>query len=170
MRGKIMEKMQIREFEPGDFPAVADIYLQGIATGQATFQTQGKDWPEWDASYHQACRLVAVGGDSLLGWAALSSVSSRAVYAGVAEVSIYLDASARGQGIGHSLLAELIRCSEEAGFWTLQAAIFPENTASVALHHKNGFRTVGYREKLGQLHGVWRDSVFLERRSRTVAW
>jgi L-amino acid N-acyltransferase YncA len=176
---KGMESIQIREFVPGDFPKIADIYLQGIATGQATFQTQGKDWPEWDASYLQDCRLVAtrgdklqgdtLGSDKLLGWAALSSVSSRAVYSGVAEVSIYLDAGARGQGIGHRLLEALIQASEEAGLWTLQAGIFPENSASVALHHKNGFRTVGLREKLGQLHGVWRDVVLLERRSRKLA-
>ena len=151
------------------YPEVNSIYLEGIATGHATFQTAGKSWEEWDAGHIASCRIAAVQNGILLGWAALSAVSSRCVYAGVAEVSIYLSAESRGQGIGSLLMDRLISESESAGIWMLQAGIFPENEASIALHKKAGFRTVGYRERIGQMHtGEWRDTLLLERRSENV--
>ncbi len=155
---------------PADWPAVRAIYEEGIATGNATFETAAPEWPAWDAARLPCCRLVAQRGTTrrgrrVLGWAALSPVSSRAVYRGVAEVSIYVAAAARGQGVGRLLMGGLVAASEEAGLWTLQAGIFPENAASLALHRAFGFRVVGRRERLGQLHGVWRDALLLERRS-----
>jgi L-amino acid N-acyltransferase YncA len=124
------------------------------------------EWPEWDAAHRDDCRLVARRTGQVVGWAALSPVSRRCVYGGVAEVSVYVAESARGQGIGRALLSALIDASEAAGIWTLQAGIFPENEASVRLHKSCGFRVVGRRERIGQLHGVWRDTLLLERRSR----
>lgn len=154
---------------PTDWEQVRTIYLQGIVTGLATFEQSAPDWPAWDAARLTAPRLVARKDDgSLAGWAALSPVSSRCVYGGVAEVSVYVAESQRGRGVGLALLNALIEQSETAGLWTLQAGIFPENTASVALHHRCGFRTVGRREKLGQLDGQWRDVLLLERRSPIV--
>ena len=150
---------------PADWPEVSAIYTEGIATGQATFQTTVPAWEEWDAGHLADCRLVVREGPEIAGWAALSPVSRRYVYRGVAEVSIYIAARSRGRGIGRELLAELIRASEEAGIWTLQAGIFPENAASVRLHQRCGFRIAGTRERLGELHGVWRDVLLLERRS-----
>ncbi|MBP6016937.1 MAG: N-acetyltransferase [Candidatus Promineofilum sp.] len=150
-----------------DWPAVRTIYEEGIATGQATFETAAPEWAAWDAARLTAGRLVA-RRHGVVGWAALSPVSSRAVYCGVAEVSIYVAATVRGQGIGRALLAALIESSETAGLWTLQAGIFPENEASVALHLACGFRIVGRRERLGLHHGLWRDSLLLERRSSRV--
>ena len=151
-----------------DWAAVRAIYEDGIATGNATFQSEAPAWDAWDAGHLKACRLVAVESDAVLGWAALSAVSSRCVYVGVGEVSVYVSASARGKGVGRQLLAELIAQSERNGFWTLQAGIFPENTASVALHERCGFRVVGRRERLGKVNGRWRDVLLLERRSTTV--
>ena len=152
-----------------DWPLVRAIYLEGIATGNATFEQGVPEWEKWDAGHLPAARIVArANGGGILGWAALSVVSSRCVYAGVAEVSIYVTASARGQGVGTQLLARLIADSEAAGIWTLQAGIFPENGASIALHQRAGFRIVGRRERLGQMNGRWRDVALLERRS-TVA-
>jgi L-amino acid N-acyltransferase YncA len=154
---------------PSDWEQVRLIYLQGIATRLATFEQTVPEWPTWDAARLPAPRLAARSdAGSLAGWAALSPVSSRCVYAGVAEVSVYVAADQRGRGVGLALLTALIEQSEAAGLWTLQAGIFPENTVSVALHHRCGFRTVGYREKLGQLDGEWRDVLLLERRSRIV--
>jgi L-amino acid N-acyltransferase YncA len=154
---------------PSDWEQVRAIYLQGIATRLATFEQGAPEWPIWDAARLPAPRLVARSDDgSLAGWAALSPVSSRCVYAGVAEVSVYIAEDQRGRGVGLALLTALIEQSEAAGVWTLQAGIFPENTASVALHHSCGFRMVGRREKLGQLDGEWRDVLLLERRSRVV--
>ncbi len=154
---------------PSDWEQVRTIYLQGIATGLATFEQSAPDWPAWDAARLPAPRLVVRREDgSLAGWAALSPVSSRCVYGGVAEVSVYAAESQRGRGVGFALLNALIEQSEAAGLWTLQAGIFPENAASVALHHRCGFRTVGRREKLGQLDGQWRDVLLLERRSPIV--
>lgn len=150
---------------PADWPAVRAIYEEGITTGNATFETAAPEWPAWDAARLPCCRLVARRGRRVLGWAALSPVSSRAVYRGVAEVSIYVAAAARGQGVGRLLMGGLVAASEEAGLWTLQAGIFPENAASLALHRALGFRVVGRRERLGLLHGVWRDALLLERRS-----
>ena len=153
---------------PQDWDAVCAIYLEGIATRNATFEQSAPDWQAWDRGHLQCCRLVARIGGEVLGWTALTPVSSRQVYAGVAEFSIYVAERARGRGLGTALLKALIEASEREGIWTLQSGIFPENTASVALHHRCGFRTVGCREKLGQLNGIWRDVLLLERRSRTV--
>ncbi len=154
--------------QPGDWPQVREIYLQGIGTGDATFETAAPDWPAWDAAHVPACRLVARGGDAILGWAALSRVSLRPAYSGVAEVSVYVATAARGQGIGQALLCRLVEESEREGFWTLQASIFPENPASLRLHASCGFREVGRRERIGRLHGRWRDTLLLERRSQVV--
>lgn len=149
----------------GDWEQVRTIYLQGIATRNATFETEAPSREKWDASHLPGLRLVARGGDRVLGWAALSPVSGRCVYAGVAEVSVYVGASSRQQGVGRALLEKLIALSEEHGIWTLQAGVFPENHASLALCRKCGFREVGRRERLGKLDGVWRDVLLLERRS-----
>lgn len=151
-----------------DWTAVREIYAQGIATGNATFETVLPVWAQWDAAHHKHCRLIARDGESILGWAALSPVSSRRVYAGLAEVSIYVADGARGGGVGKALLKSLIEQSEKHRIWTLQAGIFPENVASIALHKSCGFREVGVRRRLGQLAGVWRDVVLLERRSSCV--
>lgn len=158
----------IEPMQAADWPQVRAIYLEGIATGQATFETEAPEWEAWDDKHRPDCRLVARSGDVILGWAALTPVSSRCVYAGVAEESIYIAAAARGQGVGKILLARLVAESEAAGLWTLQAGIFPENTASIALHKICGFREVGRRERIGQMNGVWRDTVFMERRSLVV--
>jgi L-amino acid N-acyltransferase YncA len=148
------------------WPSVERIYLEGIATGNATFETESPGWENWDAKHHQHSRLVALEGGSLLGWAALSPVSQRRVYAGVAEVSIYVAEAARGKGVGRALLAALVEQAERNGIWTLQAGIFPENRASISLHKACGFREVGVRERIGRLRGVWRDVVLMERRGR----
>jgi L-amino acid N-acyltransferase YncA len=158
----------LRPLQPDDWPAVRSIYQEGIATGNATFEKDAPEWAEWDAKHMQAARLAAVAGGRVVGWAALSPVSDRCVYAGVAEVSVYVAAEARGRGVGAALLAALIRASEAAGIWTLQTRIFPENEASLALHRKNGFRMIGRLERLGKMGERWRDVAFLERRSRTV--
>ncbi len=152
----------------GDAEAILRIYGEGLAAGAATFETSTPDWEEWDEEHVTECRLVARDGDEVLGWAALTPVSDRCVYGGVAELGVYVAASARGKGIGKALLTALAEESENAGYWTLQAGIFADNTASIALHHACGFRTVGRREKLGQLHGVWHDVLLLERRSDKV--
>jgi L-amino acid N-acyltransferase YncA len=159
---------QIIAMSNEDWPAVRDIYAEGIATGNATFETVVPDWAKWDTAHHRECRLLAKDGHAILGWAALSPVSSRQVYAGVAEVSIYVAGSARGRGVGKALLKALIEASERRGIWTLQAGIFPENVASIRLHKSCGFREVGVRQRVGQLAGVWRDVCLLERRSRSV--
>jgi L-amino acid N-acyltransferase YncA len=150
---------------PEDWEAVRSIYLQGIATGNATFATSAPDWDEWNATHLPFCRLVARSGAELLGWAALSPYSRRQVYAGVAEIGIYIAEQARGRGIGTALMAALIAESEQNGIWTLQAGIFPENEASVALHQRFGFRVVGVRERIGRMNGLWRDVILMERRS-----
>jgi L-amino acid N-acyltransferase YncA len=155
----------IRNFRRADFDAVQRIYRQGIESGNATFQTAPPEWSAWDAAMLKACRLVAEEEGEVIGWAALSPVSSRCVYAGVAEVSIYVAAGGRGRGVGHALLSSLIAASEVVGIWTLEAGIFPENRESVALHERNGFRVVGVRERLGKMGQRWRDVVLLERRS-----
>ncbi|AQS37973.1 sortase-like acyltransferase [Shewanella psychrophila] len=157
---------QIREFVEGDFEQVQKIYLQGIKTGNATFEKKTKSWPEWDEAMLKGCRIVAERSGGLIGWAALSSISNRAVYAGVAEVSIYISSSAKGLGVGTSLLLELIKLSEVAGFWSLQAGIFPENEASLHIHKKCGFTVLGTRDRLGKMDGIWRDVTLLERRSQ----
>lgn len=160
--------MQITVLLPEHWPFVKTIYEQGIATGNATFQTSAPSWEEWDRGHLSHSRLVAVDNNAVAGWAALTPVSGRCVYAGVAEVSVYIDPRYRGQGVGQLLLGALVAESEANGIWTLQAGIFPENEASVHIHKKCGFRLIGYREKIGQQHGIWRDTVLLERRSQKV--
>lgn len=147
------------------WPAVRAIYESGIATGNATFQTETPSWEQWNASHLQSCRLVALANDAVVGWAALTPVSQRAVYAGVCEVSVYVADDWRGKGTGRGLLEALVACSEADGRWTLQAGIFPENQHSVALHLRAGFRVLGRRERVGRLHDRWRDVLLLERRS-----
>jgi phosphinothricin acetyltransferase len=160
--------VKIRAMAAADWDAVRAVYSEGIATGNATFETEPPDWSRWDAAHRGEGRLVACDDSGVIGFAALSPVSARKVYAGVAEVSVYVAARARGRGVGAALLAELVRRSEASGVWTLQAGIFPENRASLALHERFGFRAVGIRERIGQRDGRWRDVVLLERRSRTV--
>lgn len=149
-------------------PEVLAIYQAGLDTGNASFETQAPDWPRWNASHLPAHRFVATEGDRVLGWVAISPTSARPVYAGVAELSIYIAPAAQGQGIAAALLRALIDSTEAAGIWTLQTGIFPENTASLALHQRAGFRVVGMRDRIGQHHGRWRDVTFLERRSPEV--
>lgn len=160
--------MRIEPMLASDWPAVRQIYADGIATGNATFETTVPDWEVWNEKQLAEPRLVAREDGRVVGWAALSRVSPRGVYRGVCEVSIYVAAEARGRGKGRLLLAELIRQSEAAGIWTLQASIFPENEASVGLHQRHGFRIVGRRERIGQRDGIWRDTLLLERRSGVV--
>lgn len=147
---------------------VRAIYREGIATGNATFEKSAPEWEKWDKEHLRACRLVARAGREVLGWAALTPVSGRCVYAGVAEVSVYVAGRARGGGIGLALLSALVSASEREGLWTLQAGIFPENAASIELHKRAGFRILGTRERLGCLDGRWRDVVLMERRSATA--
>lgn len=151
-----------------DWPAVREIYMAGIATGQATFQTEAPEWTAWNEGHLEKCRLTARLGDQVAGWVALSLGSKRPCYAGVAEVSIYISPDNRGQGIGDQLMKAVIAESEQHGIWTLWSSVFPENLASIRLHLRNGFREVGRRERIAQLQGKWRDTVVLERRSRSV--
>jgi len=165
--------MHIQPLMAAHWPQVRAIYEQGMATGNATFTTAAPTWEAWDRDHLPHSRLVAVddgygGSGEVLGWAALSPVSGRCVYGGVAEVSVYVAGAARGRGVGRQLLAALVAESEANGIWTLQAGIFPENTTSVSMHAGAGFREVGRRERIGQLHGVWRDTLLLERRSAVV--
>jgi L-amino acid N-acyltransferase YncA len=159
--------MEIRDLRPGDWPEVAAIYEDGIRTGNATFETGVPSWEDWDAA-HGEHRLVAELDGKTAGWAALSPTSDRSCYRGVVENSVYVAAWARGRGVGRALLEELIVRSEAAGIWTLRAGIFPENKASVRLHMVCGFRLVGVHERLGEIDGVWRDVLLLERRSEVV--
>jgi phosphinothricin acetyltransferase len=151
-----------------DWPEVRRIYCEGIATGNATFDLEAPSWAEWDEGTHKHSRLVARDSAGLSGWAVLKRHSKRKCYAGVAETSIYIAESARGRGVGRELLTALIESAEQAGMWTLLAGIFPENEASLRLHRSLGFRDVGRNERIGQLHGVWRDTLRLERRSTIV--
>jgi phosphinothricin acetyltransferase len=160
--------LTIEPMTPGDWGAVRAIYLKGIATGNATFETEAPSWETWDKGRRADCRLVVRAEGRVVGWAALSPVSSRPAYAGVAEVSLYVESQARGQGVGKTLMMTVIEASERAGIWTLQGAIFPENAASLALVKKCGFREVGRRERIGRMNGVWRDTILVERRSRVV--
>ena len=192
--------MTITNLLAGHWPAVKAIYEEGIATGNATFQTEAPEWADWDAAHLPHSRLVALcepvqaasyglgpvtsagqepvasagqepvassEAGRVVGWAALSPVSARAVYAGVAEVSVYIAGGQRGRKIGECLLAQLIAESEQHGIWTLQASIFPENISSLRIHARCGFRQVGYRERIGQMNGVWRDTILVERRAAT---
>ena len=153
---------------PGDWPRVRQIYLEGIATGNATFETEAPLWEQWDHGHLLNCRFVAHDHVAVLGWAALSPVSSRRVYAGVTEVSVYVAAAAQNNGVGRALLAALIESAEAAAIWTLQAGIFPENVASIHLHKSLGFREVGRRENIGKMGDRWRDVMLLERRSKVA--
>ena len=147
-----------------DWPRVAEIYAEGIATGEATFETDVPSWVEWDSSHRPDLRIVAERGGELVGWAALAPVSRRPCYAGVAEESVYVADRTRGRGVGSSLLRALVERADRAGVWTIQTSIFPENVASIELHRRCGFRVVGRRERIAQLRGVWRDTVVMERR------
>ena len=158
----------IQPMTAAHWPAVRAIFEQGIATSDATFETAAPTWEAWDAGHLEGHRLVATAGGRVVGWAALSPVSDRCAYAGVAEASVYVAADAAGRGVGRALLGRLVAGAEAAGIWTVQAGIFPENRASLALHRRCGFRTVGVRERLGRLDGRWRDVVLLERRSPLV--
>lgn len=162
------DTIHITEMLPDDWGQVSLIYKQGIDTGNATFQQTIPSWEEWDKSHLPFCRLVAQLSNEVVGWASLSKVSDRCVYGGVAEVSIYVSAFHSGKKVGTGLMQRLIKESERKGLWTLQAGIFPENSASIKLHENNGFRIVGRREKIGKMNGVWRDTLLLERRSMVV--
>ncbi|MES2374487.1 MAG: N-acetyltransferase family protein [Bacteroidota bacterium] len=147
---------------------VKKIHQEGIATGIATFETDSPSWEEWDRGHLPYARFVATEGEKVLGWAALTPISSRCVYAGVAEVSVYVSSDARAKGVGKALLLELVKDSEQHQLWTLQAGIISDNKASIALHEKVGFRIVGVREKLGQYKSIWHDVVLMERRSNKI--
>lgn len=162
-----MQTVTIRAMRPGDWPAVEAIYAAGLAGGNASFETASPSWEQFDAGKLRDHRFVAVDGGRVVGWVAASPVSTRDVYAGVVEHSVYVDPAHSGRGIGAGLLQAFITSTEAAGIWTIQSSIFPENTASLALHHRAGFRTIGTRERIAQHHGTWRDTVLVERRSRT---
>ena len=157
----------VRELRTEDWPSVRAIYEEGIRSGDATFETEAPSWDAWDAA-HPDLRLVSVRDGEVVGWAALSPFSSRCCYRGVGEVSVYISEEARGRGVGRALLERLVDRSEQRGYWTLTAGIFPENEASLRLHGACGFREVGVHERLGESNGVWRDVVWLERRSEAV--
>jgi L-amino acid N-acyltransferase YncA len=159
----------LRPMERADWTRVAEIYREGIASGDATFETAVPDWESWDAARRTDARIVATVEGTVLGFAALSPTSRRPAYAGVGEVMVYVAASARGRGVGSLLMSELVRAAEAAGIWTLQASIFPENVASIRAHERAGFRVIGRRERIGRFHdGRWRDTVLMERRSDLV--
>jgi phosphinothricin acetyltransferase len=157
--------MEIRAMARGDWQAVEAIYAEGIATRQATFETTTPTWAEFDTGRLPGHRLVAIDGDRVVGWAAVSPTSARECYAGVVEHSVYVSSNARGRGVGRALMEALVSSTDEAGIWTIQTSIFPENEASVALHERVGFRVVGRRERIAQLDGQWRDTLLLERRA-----
>jgi phosphinothricin acetyltransferase len=157
--------IEIRDLRPGDWPEVAKIFAEGIAGGNATFEIEPPSWDAWDASHLHEHRFVATEDQRVVGWAALAPVSRRACYRGVVEESIYVTTKRHGRGIGRALLERLIASAEDAGIWTIEAGMFPENKPSLALHLACGFRVVGTRERIAQLDGVWRDTILLERRS-----
>jgi phosphinothricin acetyltransferase len=161
--------MELRELRREDWPAVKAIYEQGIAGGDATFETEASSWDDWNRSHLEGHRLVALRGADVVGWAALAPVSERCVYDGVAEDSVYVADAEQGRGVGRKLLEKLIARAERCGVWTIQAGIFPENEVSIELHRRCGFRVVGVRERLGRHHGVWRDVVLMERRSEAIS-
>ena len=167
LKGRIVD-ITVGKMQDEDWATVQVIYREGVATGNATFETGTPEWEEWNKSHLPDCRLVAREDNQVVGWAALSPVSSRCVYSGVAEVSVYVAASMRGRGIGKALLQALVLESERVGVWTLQGSIFPGNVVSMALHKACGFREVGYREQIGQMNGIWRDTILVERRSKVV--
>jgi L-amino acid N-acyltransferase YncA len=160
--------ISLDKMQPNDWLAVKQIYEEGIATGLATFEQKAPGWTDWDSSHLSQGRIIAKEDGNIIGWAALTPVSGRCVYAGVAEVSIYVSGKARGKGLGKQLLQRLIEESELNNIWTLQAGIFPENKASIKIHECNGFRMVGFREKIGKMNGIWRDTILMERRSKII--
>jgi L-amino acid N-acyltransferase YncA len=160
--------LTVKTMEPADWPQVKNIYEEGIKTGNATFEKSAPQWATWDKGHLQEARIIAKENDNVLGWAALSPVSGTCVYAGVAEVSVYVASAARGKGLGKQLLQKLVEESEANNLWTLQAGIFPENIASIKIHEDCGFRVIGKRERIGKMDGVWRDTLLLERRSDKV--
>jgi L-amino acid N-acyltransferase YncA len=160
--------INIRTFGREDWHAVSAIYKQGLDTRNATFETQVPDYETWLKKFHPHLLWVAEMQNTTVGWAGLQPVSPRKVYEGVTEVTIYIDSKHTGQGIGKALMHHLIHESEKAGIWTVYASIFPENKASMTLHQSAGFREIGYREKIGQLDGIWRSTVLFERRSKIV--
>jgi L-amino acid N-acyltransferase YncA len=160
--------VSIAPLDARHWEAVRAVFQDGIEAGFATFELSPPDWPGWDAAHRPDCRLVALDGETVIGWAALSPVSARAAYAGVAEVSIYVARDHRGCGVGRLLFDALIAASEAAGIWTLQAVVFPQNAASLMLHERVGFRVVGRRERIARLRGTWQDTLLLERRSSIV--
>jgi L-amino acid N-acyltransferase YncA len=165
---RIIDMIILDKILPSDWKAVKQIYKEGIATGNATFQQEAPEWEEWDNSHLQHSRIIAKENGTILGWAALTPVSGRCVYAGVAEVSVYVSDKARGKGLGKQLLKKLIEESEANNIWTLQAGIFPENIPSIKIHEDGGFHILGTRERIGQMNGIWRDTILMERRSKIV--
>jgi L-amino acid N-acyltransferase YncA len=159
---------EVRDLRPDDWPEVARIFEEGIATGNATFETEVPSWEEWDRAHLAGHRFVAEDDGRLVGWIALAPVSARPCYGGVAEISVYVASEARGRGVGSQLLATLVESAERGRLWTLQTSVFPENEASLALLRRFGFRVVGTRERIGQLHDIWRNTVLVERRSEVV--
>jgi L-amino acid N-acyltransferase YncA len=164
-----LPSVELRPLEPEDWPAVAEIYWDGMRDGLATFETEVPAWESWDTAHLREHRLVAELLGEVVGWAALSPASKRRCYSGVAENTVYVARDARGLGIGRTLLEALIAGAEAAGIWTIQTSIFPENRASLVLHERCGFRVVGRRDRIAKRDGVWRDTVFLERRSEVIA-
>lgn len=163
-----MAAVAFRHMSPADWPRLKKIYEAGIATGIATFETVAPSWEDWNSAHLQFSRLVSLEDQHITGWAALSPVSGRCVYGGVAEVSLYVDPIYRGRGIGKSLLQNLVTESENNGIWTLQSGLFIENAASLQVHLQSGFRIIGKREKIGKLHDEWKDSLILEKRSSQI--
>ena len=163
-----MEEISIQPMTADSWTDVARIYESGIATKNATFESRVPDWDSWSKAHRMDCRLIALIDDKIVGWVALSNVSSRCVYSGVAEVSIYVDTFNLGKGIGDRLMNELIKESESNGIWTLKSGVFPENTASIRLHEKHSFRIIGNQERIGKMDDTWRDVLLLERRSKNV--
>jgi L-amino acid N-acyltransferase YncA len=158
----------IREMNEQDAPRVLEIYKMGIQTKIATFETEVPSWTDWELNHHRHSRFVYVDNTTILGWIALSPVSSRKVYEGVAEVSVYVDTNFLRKGIGSGLMEKMILSSEEQGIWTLYSGVFSDNSATMKLHTKYGFRVIGTREKIAQLDNQWRDKTILERRSKKV--
>ncbi len=163
-----VDRLAVEAMAASDWPAVAEIYRQGLDTGHASFETEVPAYEAWDRAHLERPRLVARLDGPVVGWAALSPVSDRCVYGGVAEDSVYVAAAATSRGVGRTLLTELVRRAEDDGIWTIQAGLFPENPASLALHERCGFRVVGRRERLGKHHGAWRDVLLVERRSDRI--
>jgi len=164
----IATRITTRPMHASDWPRVSEIYAEGISTGFATFEKEIPTYESWDSAHISACRLVAINENKIMGWAALSPVSSRCVYGGVGEVSVYVGQNSRGMGVGKLLMGALITESEKEGLWTLQSGIFPENKGSIKLHEELGFRYIGKRERVGRLNGLWKDNLLYERRSEIV--